>query len=46
MIEIYTDGACSGNGSENSYGAFAVVVYMEKLTRLFIQILLTPLILF
>ena len=27
MIEIYTDGACSGNGSENSYGAFAVVVY-------------------
>ena len=29
MIEIYTDGACSGNGSENSYGAFAVVVYKD-----------------
>ena len=31
MIEIYTDGACSGNGSENSYGAFAVVVYKDGL---------------
>lgn len=29
MIEIYTDGACSNNGSENSYGAFAVVVYKD-----------------
>ena len=29
MIEIFTDGACSNNGSENSYGAFAVVVYKD-----------------
>ena len=29
MIEIYTDGACSGNGSENSYGAFAIVIYKD-----------------
>lgn len=31
MIEIYVDGACSNNGSENSYGAFAVVVYKDGL---------------
>lgn len=29
MIEIFVDGACSNNGSENSYGAFAVVVYKD-----------------
>lgn len=29
MIEVFTDGACSNNGSENSYGAFAVVVYKD-----------------
>lgn len=31
MIEIFVDGACSNNGSENSYGAFAVVVYKNGL---------------
>ena len=29
MIEVFVDGACSNNGSENSYGAFSVVVYKD-----------------
>lgn len=29
MIEVFTDGACSNNGSKNSYGAFAVVLYKD-----------------
>ena len=30
MIEIFTDGACSQNGFENSVGAFSVVVYKDR----------------
>lgn len=30
MIEIFTDGACSKNGFENSVGAFSVVVYKDR----------------
>ena len=38
MLEIYTDGACSQNGSENSYGAFAVVVYKDgKLVETYVK---------
>ena len=27
MIKIFTDGSCSNNGFDNSYGAYAVIVY-------------------
>ena len=38
MLEIFVDGACSGNGSENSYGAFAVVVYKDgKLVETYVK---------
>ena len=38
MIEIFVDGACSNNGSENSYGAFAVIVYKDgKLVETYVK---------
>lgn len=38
MIEIFVDGACSNNGSKNSYGAFAVVVYKDgKLVETYVK---------
>ena len=37
-IEVFVDGACSNNGSENSYGAFAVVVYKDgKLVETYVK---------
>lgn len=30
MLEIWTDGACQGNGKKDSYGGWAYIVYRDK----------------
>lgn len=33
MIEIYTDGSCRGNGTENATGGWAAVVYEDGIIK-------------
>jgi len=33
MIEIYTDGSCKGNGTENALGGWAAIVYIDGVIK-------------